>query len=304
MARGPAWPLRVRRHVTERVLIPSFFLFGEPPQAVGPKFLHLEDLDDRSRPNNWNIRPHAHADLSHIFHITAGSGVMRAEAEIVPFAAPCLVLVPAGVVHGFNFETGAVGSVLTIARDYLADLTLREPQFAALFETPRQTPLGEASPVGPALTSLARELVWTAAGHAAAVESHLLAVLVEALRRLMQAEAHCPLVLGPHAGLVARFREAIEGLYRTGAGLEDYAGLLGVTPTQLRAACLKAAGAPPLNLVHARTVLEAKRALLYSSMTVAEVAYYLGFEDPAYFSRFFAKAVGQSPRAYRQALTP
>ncbi len=47
--------------------------------------------------------------------------------------------------------------------------------------------------------------------------------------------------------------------------------------------------------------LEAKRALLYSNMTIAEVAYHLGFEDPAYFSRFFAKVVGRSPRAFRVA---
>jgi AraC family transcriptional activator of pobA len=52
-------------------------------------------------------------------------------------------------------------------------------------------------------------------------------------------------------------------------------------------------------LVQDRAILEAKRALLYSNMTVAEVGYYLGFDDPAYFSRFFAKAEGLSPRGFR-----
>jgi len=36
-------------------------------------------------------------------------------------------------------------------------------------------------------------------------------------------------------------------------------------------------------------------------MTLSETAYYLGFSDPAYFSRFFTKASGGSPRAFRQA---
>jgi AraC family transcriptional activator of pobA len=35
-------------------------------------------------------------------------------------------------------------------------------------------------------------------------------------------------------------------------------------------------------------------------MTVAEAAYYLGFDDPAYFSRFFAKAAGMAPQAFRK----
>jgi AraC family transcriptional activator of pobA len=106
-------------------------------------------------------------------------------------------------------------------------------------------------------------------------------------------------VQGVQATLVARFRELVEVHYRAGLSLEDYADRLGVTVARLRNACLKVAAAPPLRLVHERMLLEAKRALIYSSMTVAEVAYHLGFEDPAYFSRFFAKAEGQSPRAFR-----
>ena len=56
-------------------------------------------------------------------------------------------------------------------------------------------------------------------------------------------------------------------------------------------------------MIQRRVVLEAKRALLYSNMTVTEAAYYLGFSDPAYFSRFFAKATGKSPRAFRRKET-
>ena len=47
--------------------------------------------------------------------------------------------------------------------------------------------------------------------------------------------------------------------------------------------------------------LEAKRGLLYTNMTVSEVADSCGFEDPAYFSRFFARETGESPRSYRLA---
>ena len=54
-------------------------------------------------------------------------------------------------------------------------------------------------------------------------------------------------------------------------------------------------------MIEERLLLEAKRMLLYSNMTVAEAAFYLGFNDPAYFSRFFAHATGSSPRAYRNA---
>lgn len=279
--------------------IPSFFLFGEPLRTVEGKFLHLEDLDDRSRPNDWNIRPHAHADLNHVFLISEGAGVMRAEGETIAFSAPCLLLIPAGVVHGFVYEADSAGSVLTIADSYLRELVGREAGFGSLFRAARQLPLPRDSRVSEVLARLGRELVWTAPGRAAAVEGQLLTLLVEALRLLVQAHSAGPAVQGAQARLVARFRELVEVHFREGRSLEFYAEQLGCGVSRLRTACLKVAGVAPLRLVRDRMLLEAKRALIYSNMTIAEVGYQLGFDDPAYFSRFFSKAEGCSPRRYR-----
>lgn len=285
-------------NIVQTIDIPQFFLFGEAPQSVGEHYLHLEALADRSRPNNWNIRPHTHADLSHVFHITAGAGIMTAEDHRFAFTAPCALLVPASVAHGFHFAPDTEGTVLTISDHYLQELTLRERSFASLFAAPAVVPLGKTA-IGPSLKRLAQELAWIAAGHGAAVEAQLLFILVACTRALEHARSIEIARPGAQATLVARFREAVERHYRSNMPLAHYTQMLGVTERQLRAACLKAAGLPPTHIIHRRLLLEAKRALLYSNMTVTEAAYYLGFHDPAYFSRFFARAVGKSPRAFR-----
>ena len=285
-------------HTSQDTVIPQFFLFGEAPQTVDDRYLHLEALSDRSRPNNWNIRAHSHADLSHIFHIVRGSGAMTAEDRVRSFVAPCALIVPAGVVHGFQFAPDSEGRVLTISDHYLQELMLRERSFAALFAAPAAMPVA-GDGIKDSLKRLARELAWVAAGHGAAVEAHLLSILVECTRALEQARSIENARPRAQATLVARFREAIEQHYRENLPLDRYAQLLGVTQTQLRAACLKVAGLPPTHMIQKRLILEAKRALLYSNMTVAEAAYYLGFDDPAYFSRFFVRAAGKSPRAFR-----
>lgn len=279
--------------------IPSFFLYGEPPRAVGDRFLHLEAIDDRTRPSNWNIRPHAHANLNHVFHIASGGGELRADDQVIAFAAPCLLLIPAGAVHGLAYETESAGSVLTLSEAYLRDLVRREAAFARLFATPARVPLANPERVAQELNRLGVELSWRAPGHAAAVEALLIGLLVEALRQAQHARGEPSPTLGAPAGLVARFRELVEARYRSGDGVEAYAAALSVSPKRLRAACVRAAGVPPLQILQDRVVLEAKRLMLYSNMTVAEVGYYLGFADPAYFSRFFAKACGAPPRAFR-----
>lgn len=280
-------------------IVPGFFLFGEPVRTVEGKFLHLETLDDRSRPNDWNIRPHAHADLNHIFHITAGAGVMKVEARAIAFAAPCLVLVPSGVVHGFVFEAESAGSVLTIADSYLRELCAREPDFTRLFLAPAQAALPAPSGVGASLAALSRELNWTAPGRSAALEAHLMTVMVEALRLLAQAQTVDPSAIGAQAALVARYRALIDAHYKEGLSIDDYAERLGVSRNRLRDACTKVAGTTLTALVNDRVLLEAKRALLYSNMSISEVAFHVGFDDPAYFSRFFRRAAGQTPSHFR-----
>ena len=143
-------------------VIPSFFLYGESPRTISDRFLHLEDLDVRSRPSEWNIRPHAHANLNHLFHIAAGAGTMRAEAQALVFAAPCLLVVPAKVVHGFRFDPDTCGSVLTIADSYLDDLFRREPDLAPLLERPASVALEDSERFADDLRRLSRELAWKA----------------------------------------------------------------------------------------------------------------------------------------------
>ena len=48
-------------------------------------------------------------------------------------------------------------------------------------------------------------------------------------------------------------------------------------------------------------MLEAKRGLIYTTLPVSKIGFDLGFNDPAYFSRFFTRRAGMSPAAYRKA---
>jgi AraC family transcriptional activator of pobA len=54
-------------------------------------------------------------------------------------------------------------------------------------------------------------------------------------------------------------------------------------------------------IIRDRIVVEAKRMLLYSDRTSAGAGYALGFQDPAYLSRFFRREAGLSPTAFRRS---
>ena len=283
---------------------PLFFLYGEPHRGAAPRFLHVEALEVRSRPSDWMIRPHSHADLHQLFLIAEGGGRMDADGRAARFAAPCALLLPAGVVHGFTWLPGTAGQVLTLADACLRDLLTRAPELSGVFAAPACLACADVASMGGHLDQLGRELAWSAPGHAVAVEGRLAMLLVETLRlqrREAQAAQPSP---GRQASLVARFREAVEARYRSGAAVEAYAADLGVAPATLRRACARVAACPPAGIVHERIFLEAQRMLLYTNMTVGETASRLGFEDAAYFTRFFTRRAGRSPKRFRDGRAP
>jgi AraC family transcriptional activator of pobA len=282
-------------------LVPSFYLYGEPHRTVARDFVHVEELDERSRPSDWTIRPHAHADLVQVFLIDRGGGAMLVEDHRSCFMAPSLLLVPAGIVHGFEWSSDSMGAVVTLAGSHLEELVARHPDLTPLFARPRvlDADVETVATIRRAAAALARELGWSAQGHHAAGEAALLSLLVAGLRCLPPGSADARPEPGNHAALVARFRARIEPRFRLRESIAAHATALGTSETSLRTACARIAGRSPAAMLDDRAMLEARRALLYSDLSVAEIGYAIGFADPAYFSRFFTRHAGLSPRRYR-----
>ncbi|GAB0117975.1 helix-turn-helix domain-containing protein [Acidisoma sp. 7E03] len=281
--------------------LPIFYLYGEPHQAVEDAFVHLEALDDRSRPSEWTIRRHLHVELNHLFVLTAGGGQLLLDDSEIALAAPCLLLVPAGVAHGFRWEEQSAGYVITLASSHLETLTNAYPELRALFRHAMAMPLAEVeiTAVRSRIADMTREYSWSAPGRRAAIDAALLGLCVTALRGIGPANSSQEPAAGRQAGLVARLRQRIEERYRLHEPISAYAEALGVTPFQLRAACRAVARLSPSEMIEQRLMLEAKRSLRYSTLSISDVALSLGFEDLAYFSRFFRRHGGCSPRAFR-----
>jgi AraC family transcriptional regulator, transcriptional activator of pobA len=283
-------------------VIPTFYLYGEPHRAVDEHFIHAESLDDRSRPSEWTIRPHAHAELNHIFHIAEGGGAMRVETKMLRFSAPCLLTVPAGVIHGFAWTAESCGSVLTLATAYLDEIVRQDKDFGGMFLEAGILPLGssENDDVHDRVGRLIRELAWVGRGHVAGTRAEVLGLMVIALRASAAMNVRMAAAPGRHAALVARFRHQVGESFRSREPVEAYASALGVTLRQLREACHHIAQQAPSRIIDQRVLLEAKRTLLYSNLSIAEIADSLGFADAAYFSRFFTLNSGCPPRAFRR----
>ncbi|GAA5159365.1 MULTISPECIES: helix-turn-helix domain-containing protein [Amycolatopsis] len=98
------------------------------------------------------------------------------------------------------------------------------------------------------------------------------------------------------------FSRAVEAEYARSREVEWYARRLGYSPRTLRRATQEAVGVGAKRFIDDRVVLEAKRLLAHTDITVAECARRLGFDDPANFAKFFQARAGSTPGAFAESV--
>jgi AraC family transcriptional regulator, transcriptional activator of pobA len=105
---------------------------------------------------------------------------------------------------------------------------------------------------------------------------------------------------GTKSSLVTRFQQLLEQHYLTKQSIKEYAAMLHVSPNHLSQVVSSSLGHKASNLITDRVLLEAKKLLRYSDLSIAEIGDYLGFSEPTHFTRFFKRNTDVKPLEYRQ----
>ncbi len=101
---------------------------------------------------------------------------------------------------------------------------------------------------------------------------------------------------------IRRFNFLVDLHYKTKRKVSDYAEMLYKSPKTLSNLFSIYNQKSPQQIILERIALEAKRLINYTDKQNQEIAYELGFNDPAHFSRFFKKMTQMTPSEYRENL--
>jgi AraC family transcriptional activator of pobA len=284
--------------------IPSYVLYGEPSGNAFPDCVHSERVSERSRLHDWTIRPHRHRGLHQFFWIAKGSVVVTSETSERALRAPALIMNAPMSVHGFKWEAESDGYVVTVPTVSLESNL--PPQTGLLGRLDHSLFLQYSSDRASATSAeslfeaIDIEYRGRQEGRTQALlcQAGLLALFVIRAAGRRHKSVSEPLHSGVAIG--RRFVELVESNYRKHRPLSFYASRLGVSVTHLGRISRGQFGISSQSIVHDRLILEAKRSLAYTSASVADIASDLGFRDAAYFSKFFAIQVGDTPSAFRK----
>lgn len=278
----------------------SYFLYGDRANDVGLDSLNIEELRERSSRHGWIIRPHHHPDHVQLMLFTKGGAETRIEGKVLAPREGTLVVHPAGMIHEIQYLPDTEGMTITVAKSYLDALLRQEPDVSAAVRMPQAYLLGASyEGVAAAFSEIIVESRQRASGWEIAVRGLFLTVLVR-LHRL-QRQLNEPSRVRRDLQLAMGLRDLVEQDFRSEKNMPHYASRLAISPQRLNAACKSALGRQASQVLHDRIMVEARRLLAYTEMTVAEIGHDLGFDDPAYFNRFFSHRAGQPPGMWRAA---
>lgn len=233
-----------------------------------------------------------------------GGGRILLEDDWHDFHAPLLFVVPSGMVHGFQFERDTAGPILTISEDFMNEaLSFADSRIASAIARPAIIRLDddmvERHGLHGVFQTLDRDFRWIAPARSTALMASLVLLLVAISRLSATGDPGSP-TSAAYAEKYEAFRKRVEQVFRQQPSVAQVAADLGLTVGRLTSICRAVAGVSPQQLMHQRLITEAKRQLLYSPHSATSISYMLGFRGPAYFSRFFKRATGESPVEFRK----
>lgn len=128
------------------------------------------------------------------------------------------------------------------------------------------------------------------------VLANYLYILIEKIKPVLKSVKHQNRKSHP---AIIHFKELIETKFNKNLQVKDYAELLNISPNYLNILSKKETGLSASNHIQGRLILEAKRLLIHSNLTISQIAHDLNFSDTSYFIKRFKEATKQTPKQFK-----
>lgn len=239
-----------------------------------------------------------------IYWIKEGKGKYNIDFESYTFNDNVLFFLSPGQVFSVESEKVKEAYKLTFVRDFYCiqihdkEVACNGILFNNVYETPFVKPCeSDTKKLNFILESLIDEFNQKETAQYDMLQSYLKQFIIHSVR--VKKEHHV-IKNDEETKLFKDFSLLVNQNFKTMHSVTDYANRLGVSPKSLTKHFQKIGSQTPSDFIKSRIVLEAKRQLLYTDDSVKQIAYDIGFNDSAYFTRFFKKATSKSPLQFKK----
>jgi AraC family transcriptional activator of pobA len=254
----------------------------------------LEDLPPNFREFDSS---HRHTYFA-IFFFLDGSGRHSIDFQEHTICRYRLFFLKPGQVHSWKFRKPVKGFALKISSDFFSEQgenasTLREFPF---FQFAQSSPKIEIADYKRLKSDFERLIEEKESQAEMKMILSLVKVILYQIKKEYEVQAENE---APTDSFVVSFQKLLEENYLKERNTSFYSRKIGIAPNTLNRVCHLMLGKSAKSIIHDRITLEIKRLLLHSNLNITQISWELGFNDNAYFSRYFRTRTGSSPERFR-----
>ncbi|WP_147293643.1 helix-turn-helix domain-containing protein [Chryseobacterium indoltheticum] len=297
--------MKTKKYTPEYSISEFRGLYVDRHTKPGEEYLLCELLETRSSDFEWKVGPHTHPGLFQVFFIYSGGVEFHESNNIRKLSVPCAILIPPTVLHGFNFKEDTKGRILTIAEGFLFHICQKADYMTTMFNSiiiveDFDKHYSEQK-VKECIERLAEELMIAKTGKEMMTQA-ILQELFIIFFKILESTSYFGTEAEPvNLGYYQKFQRIMRDVDAQFT-VKKISSELGITSVHLNRICKKNTGKSAGTLIDERLLEESKKLLTYTSYSIAEVAYFLKFDYPNYFARFFKKHTALTPSQYRKQL--
>jgi AraC family transcriptional activator of pobA len=127
---------------------------------------------------------------------------------------------------------------------------------------------------------------------------HNLLLLAERERK---AQGFKEIAKGADLDYTVLFKDLLEAQFKRLKSVGGYAAQMNISEKRLGNATSKTMGKSPKSIIDERVMLEAKRLLIHTNLSIKEIGYELSFEEPTNFIKYFRNHTNKTPIEFREA---
>lgn len=233
----------------------------------------------------------------------SGSTIISVDENEFILTENAVITITSGQIHYFKNIQNATGFILEFTYDFFCkddtdmELIFHNGLFCH-FAMNEMISVDNPKIIVQELEEIKKELIETPYQFQISIHSRIELILIEINRTKINRGDE---IYKPDA-VFLHFLEAVLKNFEKNLSVNEIANLIETTEAKLNELSKLHTNKTAQNVIFGLIVSEAKRLFTYEKLSVKEVAYALGFNDPFYFSNFFKKHTNISPKSYKEKI--
>lgn len=280
----------------------------EKYQFKGNLSLEFEilDLSERLQSKGAMMTIPHRAQFYHILWIEKGQGIHYVDFKPINIEDQTLIFVPSNSVNSYDVNGSYEGKAIIFTDKFFCknnhDLQfLRStPLFSDLYDLAKFKINPKTSDLRSFINAMQTEFERDEDSSHYSILHNLLHVFLLKAEREMHTQGFVKLPASIHLDLLVLFKDLLEQNFQQDKSVQKYASDLNISEKKLHKACKTLLDKTPKQIIDERVLLEAKRLLAHNTLSIKEIAYSLGFEEPTNFIKYFKKHNNSTPIEFRE----